>query len=413
MVVVTGTSTWGRAGHPILNILSKLLGRNARGETIATNSAPAHDARGIAPGIADTIDRALSSAGLHRDAGPGTRIRATIDDALAKAGLGPTEVVAGDGVLRAVVVPPRDDDAATTTDSATPNATAGDFVQRRFANAAGSRDYKLYIPVGYSDSAHATGTHATAPLVIMLHGCTQSPDDFAAGTRMNALADAHGFLVAYPAQTARANGSKCWNWFRTEDQQADSGEPSIIAGIARQVASDYRIDPTRIFVAGLSAGAAMAVILGETHPDVFAAVGAHSGLPYAAAHDMPSAFAAMQGRGARNQSGEKHSVPPPTIVFHGDRDHTVALDNGGAITAAATVGLIASSHPGITSGGHAYTRDVFVDAHGQSRAEQWTVHGAGHAWSGGSAQGTYTDPAGPDASAEMIRFFLQQRDVAG
>lgn len=387
-----------------MNIFSKLLARNPRGETSPSETAPATDALGIT----DTIDRALSSAGLHRGAGPGTHIRATIDEALAKAGLGPTaaEGVAGAEVLRAVIVPPRDSAiASAATEPAMPSASAGDFVQRRFANAAGSRDYKLYVPVGYPDSARA------APLVIMLHGCTQSPDDFAAGTRMNELADAHGFLVAYPAQAAKANGSKCWNWFRAEDQQPGSGEPSIIAGIARQVALDYRVDPTRIFVAGLSAGAAMAVILGETHPEVFAAIGAHSGLPYAAAQDMTSAFAAMQGRGVRNQAARKNSTPPPpTIVFHGDRDHTVALDNGIEIIAAATVGLLASSHQGATGGGHAYTRNVFVDARGRSRAEQWTVHGAGHAWSGGSAQGTYTDPAGPDASAEMVRFFLQQRD---
>jgi poly(hydroxyalkanoate) depolymerase family esterase len=244
--------------------------------------------------------------------------------------------------------------------------------------------------------------------VVMLHGCTQSPDDFAAGTRMNQLADAHGFLVAYPAQTARANGSKCWNWFRSGDQAHGRGEPALIAGIARQVASDYRIDPRRVFVAGLSAGAAMAVILGHAYPEVFAAVGAHSGLPFAAAHDVASAFTAMKAgpTGARSVHGGAASVP--TIVFHGDADHTVAIGNGDGIIRDATANSVASpAQTGVAPGGRSYTRQVFTDAIGRPRAEYWRLQGAGHAWSGGSAQGTYTDPSGPDASAEMLRFFLQ------
>ena len=372
-----------------MNILTKLLGR-------APPREPALDVRGVV----DTIDQALSSAGLDRNAGAGKSIRATIDQALAKAGLGPADVAAPD-LPRAEVAPPHSPSIA--------RPPAGTFLQHSFANATGSRDYKLYVPSGYD--AHGS----SMPLVVMLHGCTQSPDDFAVGTGMNALAELHGFLVAYPEQTARANGSKCWNWFRSEDQRSGSGEPSLIAGIARQVASDYRVDPRRMFVAGLSAGAAMAVILGHTHPEVFAAVGAHSGLPHGAAHDMASAFAAMQGRAAGNNPGATTTAQSsvPTIVFHGDRDHTVVLDNGNAITAAATVGLRATTQQGTAPGGRAYTREVFVDGEGRPRAEQWTVHGAGHAWNGGSTRGSYTDPAGPDASAEMIRFFMQQRDEAG
>ena len=262
----------------------------------------------------------------------------------------------------------------------------------------------LYVPADYVGDAAAP-----VPLVVMLHGCTQSPDDFATGTRMNQLADAHGFLVAYPAQTTKANGSRCWNWFRSGDQAHGRGEPSLIAGIARQVAADYRIDPQRVFVAGLSAGAAMAVILGETYSEVFAAVGAHSGLPFAAADDVASAFAVMKAGPERAGARPPRVGTVPTIVFHGDADRTVAVGNGDAIIRDATMHAARPSvHAGVAPGGRAYTQTVFTDAAGRSRAESWRLHGAGHAWSGGSAQGSYTDPTGPDASAEMVRFFLQQ-----
>jgi poly(hydroxyalkanoate) depolymerase family esterase len=223
---------------------------------------------------------------------------------------------------------------------------------------------------------------------------------------MNQLADAHGFLVAYPAQAPKDNGNKCWNWFLAGDQAHGRGEPSLIAGIAQQVASDYRIDRKRVFVAGLSAGAAMAVILGETYPDVFAAVGAHSGLPFAAAHDVASAFTAMKA--GRKGGARAHAGGVPTIVFHGDADHTVAVGNGDDIIRDATAHTTQRAvHSGVTPGGRVYTQTVFTDATGHTRAESWRLKGGGHAWSGGSAQGTYTDPSGPDASAEMLRFFLQ------
>ena len=353
--------------------------------------------------ITDTIDQALTAAGLERHSGAAPGIRATIDLALAQAGL--TQA----GMAHAS--PAKVDRRARASDAPESTATGGEFVSRSFTNGAGTRDYKLYLPRGYSADV------APMPLVVMLHGCTQSPDDFAAGTRMNQLADASGFMVAYPAQAPRANGAKCWNWFRTDDQAYGRGEPSLIAGIADEVASGYRVDPRRIFVAGLSAGAAMAVILGETYPDVFSAVGAHSGLPYAAAHDVSSAFTAMKGGAARtgkppsNRNSARGAVP--TIVFHGDVDSTVAASNGLAIVRdAAGTSAAASQHAtprhDAVQGARAYTREVFAAAAGRPRVEYWLVHGAGHAWSGGSAEGSYTDPAGPDASAEMIRFFLQQ-----
>lgn len=178
-------------------------------------------------------------------------------------------------------------------------------------------------------------------MIVMLHGCAQSPDDLPTGTRMNELADQHGFLVIDPAQHVNANESRCWNWLRPEDQIQGSGEPSLTAGITREVASAYRADFRRIYVAGMSAGASMAVIPGAMHPTLYVAVGAHSGLPYGVAHDMPSAFAAMQDGAPLPGQFQRPAATPfmraaglnctPTIVFHGDHDRTVSARNGDAL----------------------------------------------------------------------------------
>ncbi len=364
--------------------------------------------------INDTIGKALAQAGLDTHSGPLKGVTETIRKALASAGLGggsettPTHTGIHTDVIDVVA---RDISKPPTA----PPKGVGRFTARTLQHPAGARDYKLYRP-----AAPASAPNAPRPLVVMLHGCTQSADDFAAGTQMNRLADAHGFLVLYPEQSASANASRCWNWFRPQDQLREGGEPALIAAMVQAVMKDHSVDAQRVFVAGLSAGAAMAVILGETWPDLFAAVGAHSGLPFAAAHDIPSAMAAMKGRGAMGRAhfpgtaddprrSATHAVP--TIVFHGDRDHTVQLSNGEHIAnqaRQATPSLGARSETGTAAGGRRYTREVHADTGGRVLVEQWTVHGAGHAWSGGNAAGSYTDNAGPDASAEMLRFFLAQ-----
>jgi poly(hydroxyalkanoate) depolymerase family esterase len=277
------------------------------------------------------------------------------------------------------------------------------FEEHSYADAAGSRTYKLYVPSRYQGQA--------LPLVVMLHGCTQSPDDFAAGTRMNELAEEQIFLVAYPAQPQSANASKCWNWFNATDQQRDRGEPALIAGITRQIMRDFNVAPGRCYVAGLSAGGAAAAIMGATYPDLYAAIGVHSGLACGAARDMPSAFTAMRQGAAPAAAARRHDgAAVPTIVFHGDRDTTVNPINADQIIAQSkmTPDLSTTISRGKSPGGVGYTRTVQQNASGRAMLEQWVLHGAGHAWSGGSAAGSYTDPRGPDASREMLRFFLQQ-----
>jgi len=370
--------------------------------------------------ISNTIEQALAKAGLDTHSGPTQSVLETIRKALEAARIAQTAPArAADedsntiDVDARVVADEAQPEAAPTERTATPSH--GRFLRLQYSGTGGKRAYKLYVP------AHARGE--PMPLVVMLHGCKQNADDFAAGTRINALADEQGFLVAYPEQSAKANGSNCWNWFEPRDQTRHGAEPSIIAGIVREIGEAHAVDERRVFVAGLSAGAAMAVILGETHPDVFAAVGVHSGLPYGAAHDVASAFAAMHGA-VHAESGvhapartPSRQVPAgsrgvPTIVFHGDRDATVALKNGAAIAERASANLASETGPlkseveSHTAHGRRCTRTAYVDEDGLPWVEQWTVHGAGHAWSGGSAAGSFADPQGPDASREMMRFFM-------
>ena len=278
---------------------------------------------------------------------------------------------------------------------------AGEVISGSYTHRQGTRPYKLYIPTGYRAGS-------TLPLVVMLHGCTQNPDDFAAGTRMNRLAEERQCFVLYPAQTRSANQSRCWNWFKRAHQRRDKGEPAIIAGMTQDVVQRYGIDARRVYVAGLSAGGAMAAVMAAAYPDVYAAVGIHSGLPVGSAHDVASAFAAMRNAPPARAPGAAGRIVP-AIVFHGDRDATVHPSNGAQVASQCvdrddkSIDVIVQR--GQVPGGHAYTCSVHKDAAGRVLLEHWEVHGAGHAWSGGSAAGSYTDPDGPDASREMLRFF--------
>lgn len=289
-------------------------------------------------------------------------------------------------------VPPAEPHAEAAGDC---SQVSGRFVAGHHRNTAGARDYKLFLPPAH----HGSGL----PLVVMLHGCTQRPDDFAAGTRMNAAAAERGLVVLYPAQTDAVNPSRCWSWFERPHQRRDAGEPAILAGMVREVIARHAVDPQRVYVAGLSAGGAMAAILGDAYPDLFAAAGVHSGLPAGAAGDVKSAFTAMK-RGAPAAA----TKPPqrPTIVFHGDRDATVHPLNGERLATAAGSGSI-ERMPG--HAGRPYTRHVHRDAGGRVVVEHWVVHGGGHAWSGGSPAGSFTDPLGPCATTEMLRFFARHR----
>lgn len=294
----------------------------------------------------------------------------------------------------------------------------GEFTDGVFRNDAGQRDYKLYIPHAKPEGA--------MPLVVMLHGCKQDPSDFSTGTRMNRLADLQPFIVLYPAQARSANGFGCWNWFNRHDQQRDTGEPSIVAGMIQDVMAKHPVDPRRVYAAGLSAGGAMATILAHTYPELLAAAGVHSGLPYAAAQDMITAMGVMK-RGSSRRTAPARAKPPaksaaakagvPLIVFHGDHDKTVHPLNGEHVVEQALgLGRDAKPHArahtvvkaGRVPGGHAYSRTLYSDRAGHVQVEHWLVQGSGHAWSGGDAKGSFTDPLGPDASSEMLRFFLER-----
>ena len=293
-----------------------------------------------------------------------------------------------------------------TPKPAKPLPAGAQFLDKHYRNAHGGRDYKLYIPSHYQGQA--------MPLVIMLHGCTQSADDFAAGTAMNALAEEFGCLIAYPNQAQAANPNRCWNWFKPQDQQRDQGEPAILAGLTQAIMADYQIDAKRVYIAGLSAGGAMAAVMASAYPDVYAAVGVHSGLPAGSANDLVSALTAMRQGSWQAHADQRLARFVPTIVFHGDQDATVHTQNGEQIFGHAKARLHASNDDYFNvdkqrhqpDHGHAYTRTCLQAADGHTQIEHWLIHGAGHAWAGGCTDGSYTDPHGPDASSEMLRFFL-------
>lgn len=277
------------------------------------------------------------------------------------------------------------------------------FLSRVSSAEAGARRYKLYVPAPRDEPPRG--------LIVMLHGCQQNADDFAVGTGMNAVAENHNFLVAYPQQEKSSNAAACWNWFMPAHQLRDRGEPASIAAITRTLVAEFKVPPARVFVAGLSAGGAMAAVLAETYPDLYAAAGVHSGLAYGSATDVMSAFSAMRGdrRSPRLVRGNAASSAARMIIFQGSADATVhpsnaqELVNGSADSSWKNTEQPASNH-----NGRNVAREIYEDRHGSSRMEVWRIEGAGHAWSGGDSDGSFTDPKGPNASEEMVRFFLEK-----
>lgn len=259
------------------------------------------------------------------------------------------------------------------------------MARHRTVTRHGARDWLLHRPAEPA---------ARPALVVMLHGCTQTPADFARGTGMNEAAAAEGWHTLWPEQPGEANAMRCWNWFEPAHQAAGAGEPEILAAVVAHALHGIGAPDADVFVAGLSAGGAMAAVLAETHPGLMLAAGVHSGLPTGAAASMPEAMAAMRGGGAA--PGRPSGVP--MIVFHGSADPTVAASNGDAL---------AHHIRGTTRQGRTRGREWRMRK--GPAGEYWVVEGLAHAWSGGRADGSHTDPAGPDATAEMVRFFAEQR----
>jgi poly(hydroxyalkanoate) depolymerase family esterase len=291
---------------------------------------------------------------------------------------------------------------------ARPAGQPGDFTLHEYLHGGQRYAYRLYTPPPHPQPA------TPLPVVVMLHGCKQDAADFARGTAMNELARQHGFLVLYPQQHTGANSMGCWNWFEPAHQKRDSGEPAMIASLTQQVVAEHGADAHRVYVAGLSAGGAMAALVGNLYPDVFAAVGVHSGLAPGSASDVVSAFAAM--RKAKGGAAAKPSATLPTVVFHGNADKTVHPGNGQRIV---DEFLAASNQSGrpvertsdtVSDGGkRRATRTVYRSPDGPIMLEHWEIAAGPHAWSGGRAEGSFTDPGGPDASAAFLRFFLAHR----
>ena len=359
--------------NPILQKLLAATGLTRRGDLVAATEA---------------IQRTLAEATVSAPPGP--------FGAEAPTSKAPEDNVL-DGLVREIDVIPVEPPPVAE------RPRTGGFGESTFTAAAGTRRFKLFEPAGFEGRS--------LPLLVMLHGCTQDPDDFAAGTRMNVLAQEQGFFVLYPAQAPRSNAHKCWNWFLATDQRRGQGEPALLAGMTRHVMATQPIDADRVWVAGLSAGGAMAAILAREYSDLFAAAGVHSGLAPGAAHDVVSAFAAMKS-GSRPPPAAAQDAGAPLIVFHGDADGTVNAQNGNLLIDAWLGAASAEARrETIPAGvaGRSFTRTVYAPAGagGPSRAEHWVVHGAGHAWAGGDPAGSFTDRAGPDASREMLRFFAE------
>ncbi len=347
--------------------------------------------RSIQDALAGTVEAAAEAEAPTRDDDVIDVDARVIEDH--PIGIGATESLRSRSTTREHHEPPREARAPVMDEER--------FLAATYARGRTSIDYKLYVPPG--------DPSVPRPLLLMLHGCTQNPDDFAIGTRMNEVAKRNGWLVLYPEQSTKLNPQGCWNWFKTSHQERGRGEPALLAALTHHVMAHHRVDARRVHVAGLSAGGAMAAVLGQTYPELFASVGVHSGLPSGAVASAPEALAMMRtGQDTRSVSRMTTSPPVaiPTIVFHGTRDMTVHPLNGEHVYADAITGLTGTERVEHgREGGRAYTRKTTVATDGRALAELWLIDGAGHAWSGGDRRGSHADWQGPDAAGQMICFF--------
>lgn len=293
--------------------------------------------------------------------------------------------------------------------------------------APGSRKYKLWIPASHDPQL-------ASPLVVMLHGCRQKPGNLAEISGMNVVADKNNFLAVYPEQPLHANLLRCWNWFDPKHQSRGAGEPAVLAAVIEQVSSSYKVDGSRVYVAGISAGGAMAVILGATYPDLISAVGVVAGMEYGAAAGMSEGLAAMkhggpdpeqQGLAAfaamRQGLSERPRHRMPVIIFQGDADPYVNTLNASQIMSQwARTNQCLNGHEqdgcvldnaqpakATVPGGRNFEKYAYKDAGGRLLMEKWMVEGMGHAWPGSPVAADYADPKGPNASEEMWRFFCE------
>jgi poly(hydroxyalkanoate) depolymerase family esterase len=276
-------------------------------------------------------------------------------------------------------------------------AAGGRTVSDTFTSDAGSRRYDVYLPDAYDGTA-------ALPVIVMLHGCTQDAADIARGTRLNTAADDRRVLIVYPEQPATAHPRTCWTWYDEAHQSRDRGEPSLIAGITRAVMSKYRVDSSRVYIAGISAGGAMAAIVAAEYPELYAAIGVHSGVPVGAARSVTEALGVMQRGPADADALPAMSVKATAFIAHGADDAIVSPRNGELLARqwAAALGATVESKGQGPDGVevHRFSRD------GTVAVEWWSIGGVGHAWSGGSADGTFTAPAGPSVTNALVTFLL-------
>jgi len=298
------------------------------------------------------------------------------------------------------------------------DGTNSEVVRGEYTSSEGTRPWRLFVP------SRATNAMPSM-LLVMLHGCTQSANDFAAGSRMDVVAEEQGYFVLYPEQLAKANARSCWNWFDAAHQMHGHGEPSLIAGMVNEIARKYAIDAARVHLVGVSAGAAMATLTAVAYPQQFATLTSASGIGWRAATDVVRALTVMQKGGGDGLPTSQMMIAAmgstaravPTLVLHGGRDAVVNAKNADDL-ATQWVGVhdalrARNGEPALLADAAAATRSdngytvnerSWRDSKGSARVTLIRIEDLGHAWSGGSTVGTFTDAKGPDASRLIAAF---------